>query len=109
MMKCYDFKNAARFIGYASTLTACLLFSACSQTPLQKLASNEVNPDLNTAFWSKEQDHNTQLWKDALAFCKKHLEKPNCPVVMELFTITNGSTQAPTIGHSGQSLEVPNF
>ena len=84
--------------------------SGCSKSPLEKLASNKVYLELNNTFWASEHEHKSKLWQDALSYCKgKQNQKPNCmPVVME-YAITNGSTTAPAIGHSGNEVDVPNF
>lgn len=84
-----------------------LLLSACSKTPLQKLASDHLYPDLNSAYWAKEQSNKTSLWTEAVAYCQQNKEKPNCSAVMEVYVITNGSTEAPAIGHSGHPIHVP--
>lgn len=90
-----------------SLLTGILLLNACSQTPLQQLADDHLHNALNSAYWAKQQDEKTTLWTEAISYCKQHTEKPNCSAVMEVFVITNGSTEAPAIGHSGHSIYLP--
>ena len=86
-----------------------VLLSACSKTPLQQLASNHLYPSLNASYWAKEQQQKTALWINAVVYCKQNSEKPNCSAVIELYVITNGATQASAIGHSGQTINIPDF
>lgn len=86
-----------------------LVLAGCEKTPMQKLASDQVYSDMNNAFWAKEQEKKTQLWEQAVEYCKQNSEKPNCQPVNQVLVITNGTTTAPAIGHSGNSLSSPNF
>ncbi len=69
-----------------------LILSGCSKSPMDKLASDNRYPDMNNIFWGKEQDNKTQLWQEALAYCNKNPEKPNCKSIILVSTISNGST-----------------
>jgi hypothetical protein len=94
----------------AMILTACaLVLVGCEKTPMQKLQANKLYDDMNRAFWAKQHTNKTPLWKEGVAYCRKNEEKPNCWGVMQVFMITNGQTEMPKYGTSGNYLEVPEF
>jgi hypothetical protein len=70
-----------------------LLLAGCSKSPMDKLASDTIYSDMNNTFWGKEQDNHTQLWEQALTYCKQNNQKPNCQPVLLVSTINNGNTK----------------
>ena len=88
-----------------------LLLTGCGQqSDLDKLKSDDVfYVGMNSAYWGKIQNKNSALWHEAVNYCQAHQEKPNCGPVMQTYILSNGSTTAPAIGHSGNSLKTPNF
>lgn len=90
-------------------LIAILLLSACEKSPMDKLKSNELHADLNPAFWSKQHQTKTPLWAEGTTYCRGHAEKPNCGALMQVFIISNGSTEMPAYGTSGHPLVSPDF
>lgn len=85
------------------------LLAGCGKSPLSVLRSEQFNSEFDNNYWYQQEQAKTTLWKLAVSYCKRHTEKPNCGQVMQLLLMTSGSTTAPEIGHSGQSISVPNF
>jgi hypothetical protein len=87
-----------------------LILSGCGESSaLDKLKSNSRFEDMNNSFWAKEHDANSSLWHEAIVYCKDHNEKPNCDHLMQVYVITNGSTEVPAYGTSGNTLTTPDF
>jgi hypothetical protein len=85
-----------------------VFLSACNKTPIEKLASNELYPDLSS-IWGNEFKNKTTLWSEAVTYCKKNMHKPNCGSVITLYMIGNGSTEAPPILTSMPAIRMPDF
>jgi hypothetical protein len=56
--------------------------SGCSDnSPMGKLKSDVAHPETES-FWLNENKKNSDLWKEAVSYCKQHKEKPNCSNVL---------------------------
>lgn len=56
-----------------------LLLSSCSQeTPMEKLQKDTLEPSISQPFWVKEVNDQTDLWKEALSYCRANPKKINC-------------------------------
>lgn len=88
-------------------LSMCL--AGCSKSPLQKLASNNIESDINGEFWTKEQKIKSPLWSKALTYCQQNREKPNCGIVIEIQRFSHGNTELKPYGNSGNYLEAPDI
>jgi hypothetical protein len=73
-------------------MTLGLFLTACDKSPMQKLESDTVYSDMNTAFWSDQHHADTALWKDAVAYCKAHEKKPNCLPIFNILLFTNNDS-----------------
>jgi hypothetical protein len=74
-------------------LAMAILLSACSEkTPMEKLESDTFYPDLTKSFWSDELTKKTDLWHEALPYCKAHLAKVNCVRLMHVYAVDNQRT-----------------
>jgi hypothetical protein len=91
-------------------LSCVVLLEGCGpQTPMQKLASDKLFQELDNPFWLNEQKAKTPLWTEAVEYCQKHGGMPNCESLMLVYVISNGSTEVPAYGTSGNYLKVPKF
>jgi len=93
----------------ASAIVFTILGGCSVHTTMQKLKSDSRFDDMNSVFWAKEHDSKSTLWNEAIAYCKKYSEKPNCGTVMQVYIVSNGSTDVPAYGSSGNSLTSPDF
>lgn len=59
-------------------LTTLVLLTACGETPLEKLQNDKVEPSIDRPFWDKEVNAQTDLWKEALTYCRANPKKINC-------------------------------
>lgn len=83
-----------------------LLLSSCSQeTPMEKLQKDTPDPSINQLFWTKEVNKQTDLWKEALSYCRANPKKINCMAVRRAWGAYNqskmiqaGSTEAVVYG-----------
>lgn len=82
-----------------------LLLSACGKSPMEKLQSDILYPDLSIAFWTSEVKANSELWKEALPYCKANVKKVNCVSLRRAWgrfnqskMIAAGSTKLPVYG-----------
>lgn len=72
------------------------MISACSQSPLSQLTSNQLQSDLTPTFWQNLIKSDPEMWQQALSYCSSHSLKPNCALVIQTNVasiIHNGSTQ----------------
>lgn len=87
--------------------------AGCSQSPMEKLASDTKDERMTSVFLVKEKEGNTPLWQEAYAYCKEHSEKVNCGALILSNIISNGSTKMKGYGHSGDVIDVhdglPNY
>lgn len=83
------------------------VLTACSKSPMDALKSNSNQAGLNPPFWHKVRTENPALWKEAVNYCKKHGEKPNCGEVMEIYIIMNGSTTPPPADDTANRIKLP--
>lgn len=59
-------------------LTTLVLLTACGETPLEKLQNDTIEPSIGQLFWNKEVNEQTDLWKEALTYCRANSKKINC-------------------------------
>lgn len=91
-------------------LAGTVLLSGCGQkSPMEQLHSEHQYADMNNAFWANQQSRDTPLWKKAVNYCTAHSGKPNCSSVMQVYVISNGSTNVPAYGSSGETIHLPTF
>lgn len=81
------------------------LLTACSETPMEKLQKDFIEPSISQSFWNKEVNENSKLWQEALSYCKAHPRKVNCLAVRRVWGAYNqskmikaGSTKAVVYG-----------
>ena len=60
----------------------CLGVAGCSQSPMDALKSDTYSEKYSGgSFWDTQSKENTQLWKEAVNYCNKNLQKVNCQPV----------------------------
>lgn len=67
------------------------LLTACSETPMEKLQKDVLEPSIAQPFWSKEVKENSDLWKEALPYCRANPRKVNCVFVRRAWGAYNQS------------------
>ena len=59
----------------------------CSKTPMQKLESSSVYPEMNQSFWVPQYQKKTKLWGEAVQYCMNNGDKPNCDAVSRVWML----------------------
>lgn len=59
------------------------LLTACSESPLDKLSSDKADHSI-LPFWEKEAKAKSSLWTDAVTYCSKNTDKPNCGAIKSI-------------------------
>lgn len=91
----------------ALAISAVFLLTACSdKTPMQWLQSDTKAEHLNSAFWTKEYEGKTPLWRDAVNYCKTQQAKVNCGAVNEVVMLQTNNTELAPKG-SGHEIWEP--
>lgn len=49
----------------------------CDNSPMAKLKSDNKHPEL-ASLWNHECANKSELWQEAVTYCKSHDGKPNC-------------------------------
>ncbi len=102
-------KNVKNMKKFLALIPVIFFLSACSKTPMEKLQSNNVYPDMTEKFWIAQFNLRKQkpLWHEAAEYCMGHSDKPNCDPVNKVFMCSGDCLKkAPPIGHSGESIHL---
>jgi hypothetical protein len=78
------------------------LLTACSETPMEKLQKDFIEPSISQPFWAKEVKDNSDLWKEALSYCRANPRKVNCVPLRRAWGAHNQSK----IIHAGRTKDV---
>lgn len=74
-------------------VSSVIILTACSKSPLEKLKSDRVYPDMTRAYWSNQETAHPELWKQAREYCVDNSNKPNCSSVIFNSMVDNMDTK----------------
>lgn len=86
-----------KILFFLFALTAFL--TGCNKSPMDKLKSDKKYPELEST-WRTECKNKTELWKEAVAYCKTHKGKPNCGDVNFIYDLDSSSQKVTGILNS---------
>jgi hypothetical protein len=82
--RCHAGILATAVVAAAALAGACTPSAAAtgnSREPLATLAAPSLSQLFDLTFWVREENAGTALWRQALAYCRRHPRLPNCSTV----------------------------